>query len=239
MPSAIVQTDSFEYLKRLPENRIDAVVTDPPFGIGKQYNGKKEESASPEAYWDFISPAISEIIRVVKPGGLVAIWQSQVYFPYFWDWYGKNIKIYMAAKNFVQIRKKSPFTFAFDPVVMFYKDGAEPLRNPLPKRNLDFFVSNTAALVSDPSRLERGHPYPRPLDVVREIIRNFVLPGGVVLDPFLGSGTTVLAAHLEGCSGLGIEREAEYVNIAEARCNKHLPAGWGAVDRPKVVSDQT
>ena len=44
-------------------------------------------------------------------------------------------------------------------------------------------------------------------------------PQGLVLDPFLGSGTTALAAELEGFPWIGIEREAEYVAIAEARLN--------------------
>jgi molybdopterin molybdotransferase len=44
-------------------------------------------------------------------------------------------------------------------------------------------------------------------------------PGGTVLDPFLGSGTTALAAEMEGFAWIGIEKEAEYVAIAEARLN--------------------
>ena len=48
-------------------------------------------------------------------------------------------------------------------------------------------------------------------------IRLVTPPNGVVLDPFLGSGTTAMAAKMEGFNWLGIEREAEYVKIAEAR----------------------
>ena len=64
--------------------------------------------------------------------------------------------------------------------------------------------------------LER-HPTQKPIELMRWLIRLVVPPGGTVLDPFLGSGTTAIAAHLEGRSIIGIEREAEYVRIAEAR----------------------
>jgi site-specific DNA-methyltransferase (adenine-specific) len=54
---------------------------------------------------------------------------------------------------------------------------------------------------------------------MRHLVRLVTPPGGLVLDPFLGSGTTALACEMEGFRWLGIEREAEYVAIAEARLN--------------------
>jgi hypothetical protein len=61
------------------------------------------------------------------------------------------------------------------------------------------------------------HPTVKPLDVMRWLVRLVTPPGGLVLDPFTGSGTTGCAAVLEGFRFLGVEREAEYVPIAEAR----------------------
>lgn len=63
------------------------------------------------------------------------------------------------------------------------------------------------------------HPTVKPTDLMRHLVRLVTPTGGVVLDPFLGSGTTALAAELEGFDWIGIEREAEYVAIAEARLN--------------------
>ena len=54
---------------------------------------------------------------------------------------------------------------------------------------------------------------PRPL---RHLVRLVTPPGGIVLDPFLGSGTTALAAEMEGFAWIGIEKEAEYIAITEA-----------------------
>jgi site-specific DNA-methyltransferase (adenine-specific) len=71
------------------------------------------------------------------------------------------------------------------------------------------------------SRRERGegngHPTVKPVSLMRWLVRLVTPKGGNVLDPFAGSGTTLLAAHLEGFDYLGIEREAEYVEIIRKR----------------------
>jgi DNA modification methylase len=69
------------------------------------------------------------------------------------------------------------------------------------------------------SMRENVHPTVKPTDLMRHLVRLVTPAGGVVLDPFLGSGTTALAAEMEGFAWIGIEREAEYVAIAEARLN--------------------
>jgi site-specific DNA-methyltransferase (adenine-specific) len=71
------------------------------------------------------------------------------------------------------------------------------------------------------SKADRGsdnkHPTVKPTDLMRYLCRLVTPPGGVVLDPFTGSGSTGKAATLEGFRFIGIEREAEYVEIAKAR----------------------
>jgi len=71
------------------------------------------------------------------------------------------------------------------------------------------------------SKADRGdgnnHPTVKPTDLMRYLCRLVTPPGGVVLDPFMGSGSTGKAAMLEGFRFVGIEREAEYLQIARAR----------------------
>jgi DNA modification methylase len=66
-----------------------------------------------------------------------------------------------------------------------------------------------------PSR--NHHPTVKPTDLMRYLCRLVTPPGGTVLDPFMGSGSTGKAAMLEGFDFIGIERDPEYVKIAEAR----------------------
>ncbi len=61
------------------------------------------------------------------------------------------------------------------------------------------------------------HPTVKPTDLMRYLCRLVTPPDGIVLDPFMGSGSTGKAAILEGFQFIGIEREAEYLTIAEAR----------------------
>jgi DNA modification methylase len=69
------------------------------------------------------------------------------------------------------------------------------------------------------------HPTVKPITLMRYLCRLVTPPGGLVLDPFLGSGTTGIAATLEGFDFVGIEQDAEYLTIAEARIKHHTPKG--------------
>ena len=66
---------------------------------------------------------------------------------------------------------------------------------------------------------KNNHPTVKPTELMRYLCRLVTPPGGTVLDPFMGSGSTGKAANLEGFSFIGIERELEYFKIAEARVN--------------------
>jgi site-specific DNA-methyltransferase (adenine-specific) len=61
------------------------------------------------------------------------------------------------------------------------------------------------------------HPTEKPSNLIEQIARAITPPGGIVLDPFTGSGSTGKAAMAEGFRFIGIEREAEYIEIARAR----------------------
>ena len=71
------------------------------------------------------------------------------------------------------------------------------------------------------SKAERGegnaHPTVKPLALMRWLVRMVTPPGGLVVDPFAGSGSTLLAARAEGFDALGFEREPSYAAIARGR----------------------
>jgi transcriptional regulator with XRE-family HTH domain len=71
-----------------------------------------------------------------------------------------------------------------------------------------------------PDGTQNVHPTAKSIKLMRYFVRLITPPGGVVLDPFMGSGTTGVAAKLEGMSFLGIEREPEYHRIAQVRLEK-------------------
>ena len=61
------------------------------------------------------------------------------------------------------------------------------------------------------------HPTVKPISLMRWLVRLVTPPGGLIVDPFVGSGTTIIAADIEGFRCIGIEKEIEYVEIANAR----------------------
>lgn len=65
------------------------------------------------------------------------------------------------------------------------------------------------------------HVSVKPLKVMRWLVRLLTPPGGTILDPFAGSGTTVEAAMLEGFESIGIEKEADYVDLIQVRIDRH------------------
>jgi site-specific DNA-methyltransferase (adenine-specific) len=75
-----------------------------------------------------------------------------------------------------------------------------------------------------------SHPTVKPISLMRYLCRLVTPKGGTVLDPFMGSGTTGIGAKLEGFDFIGIEREAEYIKIAEARIN-----AWEKEKQKKLV----
>jgi DNA modification methylase/transcriptional regulator with XRE-family HTH domain len=93
-------------------------------------------------------------------------------------------------------------------------DGSEEVVGPLNDAARFFYCAKA-------SKADRGddnnHPTVKPTDLMRYLCRLVTPPGGIVLDPFAGSGSTGKAAALEGFRFIGIEREAEYVEIARAR----------------------
>ena len=68
-----------------------------------------------------------------------------------------------------------------------------------------------------PPKARNNHPTVKPTNLMRYLCRLVTPPHGIVLDPFMGSGSTGKAAMLEGFQFIGIEREADYMEIAKAR----------------------
>src|SRR3990167_774936 len=212
----VVNADCLEVMKEMPDKCVDLVLTDPPYGIGFQYE-EREKARTPEQYFEFLVPFLEEMKRVSKK--YVAVAQTTLYMKYFWNWYGDDIRIYIACKNFVSLRKTF-MNYAYDPWV-FIKIGEDIRKKDKPKRNLDWTISDTASL-RNPKNLERQHPTPKPLKMMKEIIENFTEESDTILDPFMGSGTTLVAANLLGRKAIGIEISEKYCKIARDRLRQEI-----------------
>jgi len=87
----------------------------------------------------------------------------------------------------------------------------------LPENSVDSIVTDPPYGNTNNTPQNNNHPTVKPIKLMQYLVRLVTPKGGVVLDPFLGSGTTAMAAKSQGFSYIGIEREEEYVKIAKAR----------------------
>ena len=104
--------------------------------------------------------------------------------------------------------------YSYDPVVVWWTEGDKYSKGTLSR---DWHIGNTSPSSRKGLNNVEGHPCPRPLDQMRHIVYQWVKPKGVVLDPFMGSGTTGVACVQTGHKFIGIELNEEYYNIAEKR----------------------
>ena len=204
----------------IEEHTVDGVVTDPPYGIGFKYNTHED---SPIGYGAWLWSVIEQCERICRPGSPVVIWQAMSNIRHFAGWFPRDFRLFAAAKNFVQMRNTA-LQHAFDPVVIWWTDG-ERYHSKTGGVNRDFHVSNSAKTVAETWALHVDHPCPRPLDTVEYIIKHLVRPEGTILDPFLGSGTTSVAARNLGRRCIGIEKDQKYVDVAVRRLKDAEGAG--------------
>ncbi len=101
------------------------------------------------------------------------------------------------------------------------RDRNEGLDNFQPKREADRTADNGVGGTNPRNRTNtpklNHHPTVKPTELMRYLCRLITPPGGTILDPFTGSGSTGKAAILEGFNFIGIELDPDYIKIAEAR----------------------
>ncbi len=203
--------DCLDVLRTLPDGSVDAVVTDPPYGVGFKYATHDD---TPDGYGKWLWSVLLECERCCAPGSPVFVWQAAKHIASFHEWFPRPWRIFVAAKNFAQVLP-GPMWPAYEPVVVWWTPGKAWVGNGCRR---DFCLVDT----SPSSRRQRGdvvegHPCPRPLEHVRYVIDHWVKPGGTILDPFAGSGTTGIAALKEDRRAILIEKDAAYYEIARKR----------------------
>ncbi|MCY4524822.1 MAG: site-specific DNA-methyltransferase, partial [Halobacteriovoraceae bacterium] len=89
-----------------------------------------------------------------------------------------------------------------------------------------FFHGQPFYYVPKPGKKEKMgniHPTIKPVSLMRQLVGLLTPPGGICLDPFMGSGTTGVACRMEGVDFVGMEREGKYFEIAKRRIGECLP----------------
>lgn len=197
--------DCRDVLRSLDVGAAQAVVSDPPFGIGFNYGGYRDD---PATYGEMMRDWIGEASRIVGDGPFW-VWQAVGTACHWHEWFPAGFRIFAACKGFVQFRPQS-VQHSWDPVIFWGDVKGEPS-----VYRKDWHVQNLAPFGAH--RPRNPHPCPRPLEQVRYVIDIGTLPGDLVLDPFMGSGTTARAALDTGRRFIGIELEEQWCEYAVKR----------------------
>lgn len=211
-PNSIIHGDCVEILPQIPEASFDAVVTDPPYGLGIDYGGSKDHD-NPDDYWKWFEPIYRELWRVLKPGGFLCIFQAAKFLHLFGTWFGSGFHVFPFCRTAGNShRNRLSLHSSWQPALMWYKPGSQFLSPMLPMGTADFFVSDGNLDVNS-----RKHASPKPLDLMIYIISSMVIEGGYVLDPFCGSGTTPVACQRLNRAFIGVDNNAGYCRLSEER----------------------
>lgn len=186
-------------------SKIDAVVTDPPYGIDFKYRSHVD---SPDNYAEFMRDVVNAI-KSPLGGGVALFWQAMINAPKWHEWFPSEFRIFAACKGFVQFRP-TPVQYSFDPVI-FYGE----IKNKPSVYAKDYHVQRLAPFGANREGVD--HPCPRPIEQVMYIIETFTAPNDLVLDPFMGSGTTGIACMRLGRKFIGIEIDEKYFDLAAKR----------------------
>jgi len=241
----IIHGDAIEALKsQIKDNSVDLIFADPPYNIGKNFNGHIEKWDSDESYIKWCYEWLDICIRKLKANGSFYVMTSTQFMPYF-DLYLRNklnilsrIAWYYDSSG-VQAKKyygsmyepilfctkdKDDYTFNADEILVEAKTGAKRKlidyrKNPPQIYNSEKVPGNVWEFARVRYRMDEyeNHPTQKPISMLERVIKASSNIGDVVLDPFSGTFTTCYVAQQLGRNAIGIELQDEYVKIGLRR----------------------
>lgn len=239
--------DSLKALDLLPANSVDLMVVDPPYNLTKNFSTTTFKETNAEEYKLWLDEWLVKTIRVLKDNASVYIcsdWKTSIFIPevaskYFilqnrisWErekgrgalnnwknclediWFFTKSKDYYFDLESVKVQR---------PVIAPYRDSEGNPKDWIDDGKNKYRLTSPSNIWTDISipfwsmPENTPHPAQKPEKLIAKLILASSQVGDVVLDPFLGSGTTSVVAKKLGRCYIGIEREKEYAAIAERR----------------------
>ena len=196
----LLEADALSVLQHFPADSLDAIVTDPPYGIGFKYRSYDD---APAKYHGLMNRLVPELVRITNDGPCF-VWQSPLHADQWHRYFPKGYRIVAACKILPALPGKLT-CLSWDPVIFW--SGCSRIHDELPK---DWHVADLRPW--DGYTGGNPVPCPRPLEQVRYFCD--AIQADSILDPFMGSGTTGVAAVLAGKRFIGIERDPVYFQYA-------------------------
>ena len=227
---------SSENMSELENNSVSLTVTSPPYNIGKD----SDLDLTDDEYWAMMENIFTETYRVTESGGRLVVNVANLgrkpYIPFskYFTELLIEIGFIMRGEIIWQKSKGANANFAWgswlsasNPVIrdiheyclVFSKDSLRKSSQGESSIKKEEFMESTLSIWNiNPARAKKiGHPAPFPIELPQKFINLYTYKKDLVLDPFLGSGTTAVAAKLLERNFIGYEIEEKYIAIANNR----------------------
>ncbi|RLF32769.1 MAG: site-specific DNA-methyltransferase [Thermoplasmata archaeon] len=234
---------SSEKMEELPDNSIHLMVTSPPYNVGKEY----DKDLTLEEYLEFLKRVWKEVHRVLVPGGRACINIANLgrkpYIPlhafiardmFDLGFLMRGEIIWNKASSASPSTAWGSWLSATNPtlrdiheyILVFSKDtfsreNIKKRRNTISKEEFLEFTKSVWTFPAEPAH-KVGHPAPFPVELPYRLIQLYTYENEVVLDPFMGSGQTAIAAIKTNRHFIGYDIEEEYVKLSEKRIKEFL-----------------
>ena len=241
----IIHGDALEALRtQVADNSIDLIFADPPYNIGKIFNGHLDKWAKDEDYLSWCYEWLDLCIKKLKPNGSFYVMTSTQFMPYFdiylrdklnilsriiwsYDSSGVQAKKYygsMYEPILFCTKDKNNYTFNADDILVEAKTGAK--RKLIDYRKTVPTVYNSEKVPGNVWEFSRvryrmdeyeNHPTQKPIALLERIIKASSNKGDLVMDPFSGTFTTCFVAKELGRNCIGIDLQEDYIKIGLRR----------------------
>jgi modification methylase len=230
---------SSEQMTELPDNSVALMVTSPPYHVGKEYDA----DTSFEEFLGLLRAVLAETHRVLEPGGRAVVNVANLgrrpYVPLAsfvthialdLGFFPRGEIIWVKAAGAGGNCAWGSWLSASNPTLRdvheyclcFSKGRMDRVRHGRSTIERDEFMASTLSVWQLPPESARrvGHPAPYPVALPRRFVELYTFAGDVVLDPFLGSGSTAIAAVEAGRRFVGYELDPSYAQLARRRVNQ-------------------
>ena len=233
---------SSERMAELPDNSVHLMITSPPYNVGKEY----DNDLTLEEYLGLLTDVMKEVYRVLATGGRACINVANIgrkpYIPLHAYLIQIMTKIGFLMRGEIIWDKSASagtstawgsFKSASNPtlrdiheyILIFSKERYDRKKNDKKDTiSKEDFLDFTKSIWSFPtvSAKRVGHPAPFPEELPRRLIQFYTFEGDVVLDPFMGSGQTALAAVKSRRNYIGYDINEEYCQLADMRVKSYI-----------------
>ena len=234
----VIFNASSENMSELPDHSVHLMVTSPPYNVGKDY----DEDLTLEEYLGFLRKVWMETYRVLVPGGRVCINVANLgrkpYIPLHSFLITEMLDLGFLMRGEIIWNKGASasastawgsWQSASNPTLRdvheyilvfskgnFRRDRLQSKEDTITKEEFLEFTKSVWDIPAESAK-KVGHPAPFPVELPYRLIQLYTYSGDVILDPFMGSGQTALAALKAGRHYVGYELNMEYLNLAKKR----------------------